>query len=562
MSLGLRGGVKVDRDDTVADLLAPGGRCNHDVCITTLVANYVELTSLSDEILARIFELVGPGEVLLVTVPSVCKRFRQVCKRCVNAELNLQWLIAWPTTKEAALARSKFQTQLMAGDDMSWGVLKEAYASVRGEQGRSGSLVQLQTLFRRFYRVRSITFGAPLAETPSIRDTFQGDEWLHLEESNEDEFRLGPVTVGMEVLQALENLGIESLTMIHTKFPSRSPELDNLPADPSYLELISSYCPRLQHVELLAVDYATINDAGLAALTAMCPQLQTLRVQWATLVLPPASPDLIPLQLFAKSRGAAGLPSLRHLLLSACCEKKNAIAGNNTTMPIINDDTLLAIAQHCKRLRSLCLQEAPDDTASGAGEGQGEVNDGLKAIAAACPDLELVRLDLEKATAEDGVKGIATKCKKLTDLFSMTGVTRALIATDDCPAIEVPSVTHYKANWYEYNNNTDGMLLHCIGGAHVFPNLQVLDLPDIDDQHEIDRDLLRSNVATALAGCPELRQIVVGSPMMLMLLAPLKSILPGVVVTLRSRAHVGTIGQSIDGRHDSTDSSEVLTYKW
>ena len=50
--------------------------------------------------------------------------------------------------------------------------------------------------------------------------------------------------------------------------------------------------------------------------------------------------------------------------------------------------------------------------------------------------------------------------------------------------------------------------------------------------------------------------------MMLMLLAPLKSILPGVVVTLRSRAHVGTIGQSIDGRHDSTDSSEVLTYKW
>ena len=55
-----------------------------------------------------------------------------------------------------------------------------------------------------------------------------------------------------------------------------------------------------------------------------------------------------------------------------------------------------------------------------------------------------------------------------------------------------------KANWYEYNNNTDGMLLHCIGGAHVFPNLQVLDLPDIDDQHEIDRDLLRSNVATVI----------------------------------------------------------------
>ena len=200
---------------------------------------------------------------------------------------------------------------------MSWGVLKEAYASVRGEQGRSGSLVQLQTLFRRFYRVRSITFGAPLAETPSIRDTFQGDEWLHLEESNEDEFRLGPVTVGMEVLQALENLGIESLTMIHTKFPSRSPELDNLPADPSYLELISSYCPRLQHVELLAVDYATINDAGLAALTAMCPQLQTLRVQWATLVLPPASPDLIPLQLFAKSRGILGL-GLNLTVVLAC----------------------------------------------------------------------------------------------------------------------------------------------------------------------------------------------------------------------------------------------------
>ena len=81
------------------------------------------------------------------------------------------------------------------------------------------------------------------------------------------------------------------------------------------------------------------------------------------MVLPPASPDIPPLQLFAKSRGEAGLPSLRHLLLSACCEKKNAIGGNNTTMPIINDDTLLAIAQHCKRLRSLCLQEAPDDTA-------------------------------------------------------------------------------------------------------------------------------------------------------------------------------------------------------
>ena len=66
----------------------------------------------------------------------------------------------------------------------------------------------------------------------------------------------------------------------------------------------------------------------------------------------------------------------------------------------------------------------------------------------------------------------------------------------------------------------------------------------------------------ALAGCPDLRQIVVGSPLMLMLLAPLRSVVPGVVVTLRSRTRVATIGQSLDLPDDSPDSPEVLTYKW
>jgi len=55
-----------------------------------------------------------------------------------------------------------------------------------------------------------------------------------------------------------------------------------------------------------------------------------------------------------------------------------------------------------------------------------------------------------------------------------------------------------KANWSEYQYD---MLANCIGGAHVFPNLQVLDLPDVDEELEIDRALLRSNVATVIAPC-------------------------------------------------------------
>ena len=88
-------------------------------------------------------------------------------------------------------------------------MLKEAYASVRGDQ--RGSLTQLQTLFRRFVRVRSIAFGAPLTATPQIRDTYSGAAWPPIfddhNETNEDDFRLGPVNVGMGALQALENLG-------------------------------------------------------------------------------------------------------------------------------------------------------------------------------------------------------------------------------------------------------------------------------------------------------------------------------------------------------------------
>lgn len=104
---------------------------------------------------------MNPGRDLLITVPSVCSRFRKICKRSLGAELDLRWMTVWPTTKEEAWD-GRYHPSLACqadGSIMPYAWQKELFYGSCCTADLKLGLEKLNSLFDRFARVKSITLG-------------------------------------------------------------------------------------------------------------------------------------------------------------------------------------------------------------------------------------------------------------------------------------------------------------------------------------------------------------------------------------------------------------------
>ena len=120
-----------------------------------------QLTTLSNELLARIFEFVHPGKDLLITIPSVCRRFRQICKLTLAAEIDLRWLTVWPNREQAFenIQYSAAATPWLGEGppNLHWHFEIFYGSCITGKLKLDRE--KLQRLFDRFAQIKAITLG-------------------------------------------------------------------------------------------------------------------------------------------------------------------------------------------------------------------------------------------------------------------------------------------------------------------------------------------------------------------------------------------------------------------